>query len=178
MNMKTIMIRIMPYFFIAYLFNKFSYALSVLSGANLFYKILDLGNGIKTSFSDVLPSFELRDILFGILSSALIWYVVYAKGKNAKKYRKGIEYGSARWGNREDIKPYTDPIPENNIIFTATERLMMSNRPPSPKYARNKNVIVIGGSGSGKTRFYVKPNLMQMHSSYVITDPNGYNIRG
>jgi len=171
--MKIIVIRIIPYFFIAYLFNKFFYALSVLSGTNLFYKILDLGNGIKTSFSSVLPSFELRDILFGILSSALLWCVVYTKGINAKKYRKGIEYGSARWGNREDIKPYTDPIPENNIILTATERLMMSNRPPSPKYARNKNVVVIGGSGSGKTRFYVKPNLMQMHSSYVVTDPKG-----
>jgi type IV secretion system protein VirD4 len=105
--------------------------------------------------------------------SASIGSASSEKGKNAKKYRKGMEYGSARWGNAEDIKPYIDPMFENNVLLTQTERLMMSSRPKHPKYARNKNVLVIGGSGSGKTRFFVKPNLMQMHSSYVVTDPNG-----
>ena len=108
--------------------------------------------------------------------AVLIRLIVYVKGKNAKKYRKGIEYGSARWGNAEDIKPYTDPVFQNNVLLTQTERLTMNSRPKQPKYARNKNILVIGGSGSGKTRFFVKPNLMQMHSSYVVTDPNGYTI--
>ena len=112
-------------------------------------------------------------VLIGIAGAAIVRLAVYLKGKNAKKYRKGIEYGSARWGNAEDIKPYIAPVFENNVLLTQTERLMMSNRPKLPKYARNKNVLVIGGSGSGKTRFFVKPNLMQMHSSYVVTDPNG-----
>ena len=103
----------------------------------------------------------------------LIRLIVYVKGKNAKKYRKGIEYGSARWGTAEDIKPYTDPVFQNNVLLTQTERLTMNSRPKQPKYARNKNILVIGGSGSGKTRFFVKPNLMQMHSSYVVTDPKG-----
>ena len=102
--------------------------------------------------------------------------IVYYRSKNAKKYRQGVEYGSARWGPEKDIQPYKDPVFENNIILTATEWLMMSGRPKNPKFARNKNILVIGGSGSGKTRFFVKPNLMQMHSSYVVTDPKGYNI--
>lgn len=104
--------------------------------------------------------------------------VVYYKAKNAKKFRQGVEYGSARWGTAKDIEPYVDPVFENNVLLTATERLMMSGRPKQPKYARNKNILVIGGSGSGKTRFFVKPNLMQMHSSYVVTDPKGYNNIG
>ena len=113
------------------------------------------------------------DLLIGIVGAVLIRLMVYFKGKNAKKYRKGIEYGSARWGNAEDIKPYTDPVFQNNVLLTQTERLTMNSRPKQPKYARNKNILVIGGSGSGKTRFFVKPNLMQMHSSYVVTDPKG-----
>ena len=115
----------------------------------------------------------LWDLLIGIVGAVLIRLMVYFKGKNAKKYRKGIEYGSARWGNAEDIKPYTDPVFQNNVLLTQTERLTMNSRPKQPKYARNKNILVIGGSGSGKTRFFVKPNLMQMHSSYVVTDPKG-----
>ena len=109
----------------------------------------------------------------GLIGAVVIRLIIYTKGKNAKKYRKGMEYGSARWGTAEDIKPYIDPVFENNVLLTQTERLMMSNRPKNPKYARNKNILVIGGSGSGKTRFFVKPNLMQLHSSYVVTDPKG-----
>ena len=125
------------------------------------------------AFSNVFPSFHPVDLLVGLAGAALFRAVVYFKGKNKKKYRQGMEYGSARWGTAEDIKPYIDPVPENNIILTATEKLTMNSRPKAPKYARNKNVLVIGGSGSGKTRFFVKPNLMQMHSSYVVTDPKG-----
>ena len=120
-----------------------------------------------------MPSIYPLDLLVGIVGAVIIRLIVYVKWKNAKKYRKGAEYGSARWGNAEDIKPYIDPDFQNNIILTQTERLTMNSRPKQPKYARNKNVVVIGGSGSGKTRFFVKPNLMQLHSSYVLTDPKG-----
>ena len=121
----------------------------------------------------IAPSFHPADLLVGLIGAVVIRLIIYTKGKNAKKYRKGMEYGSARWGTAEDIKPYIDPVFENNVLLTQTERLMMSNRPKNPKYARNKNILVIGGSGSGKTRFFVKPNLMQLHSSYVVTDPKG-----
>ena len=114
------------------------------------------------------------DWLVGLIGAALVRLVVYVKGKNAKKYRKDVEYGSARWGTKADIAPFMDPKPENNIILTQTEGLMMSGRPKNPAFARNKNVLVVGGSGSGKTRFFIKPNLMQLHSSYVVTDPKGY----
>ena len=124
---------------------------------------------LQTRFR-ALPLWICLSVLLGL---SLIRLMVYFKGKNAKKYRKGIEYGSARWGNAEDIKPYTDPVFQNNVLLTQTERLTMNSRPKQPKYARNKNILVIGGSGSGKTRFFVKPNLMQMHSSYVVTDPKG-----
>ena len=134
---------------------------------------IPIGDGFTAAFASPLPSVHPLDILVGIAGAVIIRLVVYTKGKNAKKYRKGIEYGSARWGNAEDIKPYIDPVFENNVLLTQTERLMMSSRPKQPKYARNKNILVIGGSGSGKTRFFVKPNLMQMHSSYVVTDPKG-----
>jgi len=127
----------------------------------------------SAAFANLLPSLAPMDLLIGIVGAVLIRLIVYVKGKNAKKYRKGIEYGSARWGNAEDIKPYTDPVFQNNVLLTQTERLTMNSRPKQPKYARNKNILVIGGSGSGKTRFFVKPNLMQMHSSYVVTDPKG-----
>ncbi|NLS84253.1 MAG: type IV secretory system conjugative DNA transfer family protein [Ruminococcaceae bacterium] len=125
------------------------------------------------AFSSPLPSFHPVDLLVGLCGAAALRLAVYIKSKNRKKYRQGMEYGSARWGTPEDIKPYMDADPENNIILTATEKLTMNGRPKEPKYARNKNVLVIGGSGSGKTRFFVKPNLMQMHSSYVVTDPKG-----
>ena len=125
------------------------------------------------AFSNIMPSLHPIDLLVGIAAAVVIRLVVYFKGKNAKKFRKNLEYGSARWGTREDIAPFMDPVFENNVILTQTESLMMSNRPKDPKNARNKNVLVIGGSGSGKTRFFLKPNLMQMHSSYVVTDPKG-----
>lgn len=126
-----------------------------------------------TAFKNPLPSFHPADVVVGIVGAVAVRLIIYFKGKNAKKYRQGMEYGSARWGTAQDIKPYMDDKPENNIILTETEGLTMSSRPKQPKYARNKNVVVIGGSGSGKTRFFVKPNLMQMHSSYVVTDPKG-----
>ena len=133
----------------------------------IFKSILEIG---KISF---IPSIHLIDIIVGIIVVALIKVIVYTKGKNAKKFRQGKEYGSARWGNSKDIEPYVDEKFENNILLTDTERLTMNGRPKNPKYARNKNILVVGGSGSGKTRFFLKPNLMQMHSSYVVTDPKG-----
>ena len=133
----------------------------------IFKAILEIG---KISF---IPSIHLIDIMVGIIVTALIKVIVYTKGKNAKKFRQGKEYGSARWGNSKDIEPYVDEKFENNILLTDTERLTMNGRPKNPKYARNKNILVVGGSGSGKTRFFLKPNLMQMHSSYVVTDPKG-----
>ncbi len=126
-----------------------------------------------TAFANPLPSFQPVDLLIGLIAGALLKLAVYVKGKNRKKLRQGEEYGSARWGKPEDIKPYMDPEFSNNVILTQTEFLTMNSRPKQPKYARNKNILVIGGSGSGKTRFFVKPNLMQMHSSYVVTDPKG-----
>jgi type IV secretion system protein VirD4 len=163
----------LPYLFFVYLFDKAAQAFRLAPGADLSGKILYLGKGFAAAFASTAPSFVLTDLLIGLASAALIRLIVYVKGRNAKKYRKGIEYGSARWGKAADIKPYVDPVFDNNVILTQTERLMMSNRPKNPKYARNKNVLVIGGSGSGKTRFFVKPNLMQLHSSYVVTDPKG-----
>ena len=129
--------------------------------------------GFAAAFQSALPSFHPIDLCVGVAAALLIRLIVYVKGKNAKKFRKNLEYGSARWGKPEDIAPYVDPKFENNVILTRTERLMMSNRPKDPKTARNKNVLVVGGSGSGKTRFFIKPNLMQLHSSYVVTDPKG-----
>ena len=148
-------------------------------------KLLSIGDGFTAAFSSLAPSFHPVDMLIGVVGAAIVRLAVYLKGKNAKKYRKGIEYGSARWGNAQDIKPYIDPVFENNVILTQTERLTMNSRPKQPKYARNKNILVIGGSGSGKTRFFVKPNLMQCYTSdgtkrkkcipvsYIVTDPKG-----
>ncbi|WP_105243348.1 VirD4-like conjugal transfer protein, CD1115 family [Streptococcus suis] len=160
-----------PYLAFFYLGNIFSHHVRSYVGGDvidkIFQGILELN---KMSF---LPSIHPADILIGIGMAALIKFVVYNKGKNAKKFRQGKEYGSARWGTKKDIEPYMDEKFQNNILLTQTERLTMNGRPENPKYARNKNVLVIGGSGSGKTRFYVKPNLMQMHSSYCVTDPKG-----
>mgnify|MGYP002610367848 CR=1 FL=1 len=147
------------------------------AGDNTLQKVLDTINGMGGAFVNPFPSFMPGDLLVGVGCGIGFRMVVYYKAKNAKKFRQGVEYGSARWGTAKDIEPYVDPVFENNVLLTATERLMMSGRPKQPKYARNKNILVIGGSGSGKTRFFVKPNLMQMHSSYVVTDPNGYTIR-
>ena len=172
-NVKKLILPNIPYLLFVYLFDKVAQAARLAPGADLSGKILNIGDGFAAAFSSFAPSFHPIDLLVGIAGAVLIRMIVYFKGKNAKKYRKGIEYGSARWGNAEDIKPYIDPVFENNVLLTQTERLMMSSRPKQPKYARNKNVLVIGGSGSGKTRFFVKPNLMQLHSSYVVTDPKG-----
>ena len=155
------------------LFDKIGQAVRLSPGADLSGKVLSLADGFSAAFANPLPSLAPMDLLIGIVGAVLIRLIVYVKGKNAKKYRKGIEYCSARWGNAEDIKPYTDPVFQNNVLLTQTERLMMNSRPKQPKYARNKNVLVVGGSGSGKTRFFVKPNLMQMHSSYLVSDPKG-----
>ena len=172
-NLKKWIIPNLPYILFVYLFDKAAQAVRLAPGADLSGKLLGIGNGFTFAFASPLLSFSLVDMLIGIAGAILIRLIVYTKGKNAKKYRKGVEYGSARWGNAEDIKPYIDPVFANNVLLTQTERLMMSSRPKQPKYARNKNILVIGGSGSGKTRFFVKPNLMQMHSSYVVTDPKG-----
>ena len=160
-----------PYLAFFYLGNIFSYHIRSYVGGDAIDKIFQ--GILEINTLSFLPSIHIMDILSGILVAVLIKFIVYTKGKNAKKFRQGKEYGSARWGNKKDIEPYMDESFQNNILFTQTERLTMNGRPANPKYARNKNVLVIGGSGSGKTRFYVKPNLMQMHSSYCVTDPKG-----
>ena len=172
-EIKKLLILNAPYLLFVYLFDKVGAAVRLSPGADMSAKILHLGEGFTAAFASVAPSFHPADLLIGIAGAVIIRLAVYMKGKDAKKYRKGIEYGSARWGTAEDIKPYIDPVFENNIPLTQTERLTMNSRPKLPKYARNKNILVIGGSGSGKTRFFVKPSLMQMHSSYVVTDPKG-----
>lgn len=175
-EIKKLLILNLPYLLFVYLFDKVGAAIRLSPGADASGKLLQLGTGFAAAFSSIAPSFHPADLLIGIAGAVIVRLAVYFKGKNAKKYRKGMEYGSARWGCAEDIKPYADPVFENNVLLTQTERLTMNSRPKQPKYARNKNILVIGGSGSGKTRFFVKPNLMQMHSSYVVTDPNGYTI--
>ena len=172
-EVKKLLILNLPYLLFVYLFDKIGAAVRLAPGTDASEKLLQLGTGFAAAFSSIAPSLHPIDLLIGIAGAVIIRLAVYMKGKNAKKYRKGMEYGSARWGGAEDIKPYIDPVFENNVLLTQTERLMMSSRPKQPKYARNKNILVIGGSGSGKTRFFVKPNLMQMHSSYVVTDPKG-----
>ena len=172
-NYKKLILPNIPYVFIALLTTKLGQAARLAPGFDFSSKVLNIMQGFSMAFENILPSLHPIDLLVGVAAAVIIRLVVYVKGKNAKKYRKNIEYGSARWGNREDIAPFMDPVFENNVILTQTESLMMSNRPKDPKNARNKNVLVVGGSGSGKTRFFLKPNLMQMHSSYVVTDPKG-----
>ena len=172
-EIKKLLLLNAPYLIFVYLFDKVGQAVRLSPGLDMSEKLLHLGDGFTAAFASAAPSLAPLDLLIGIAGAALIRLLVYVKGKNAKKYRKGIEYGSARWGTAEDIKPFTDPVFQNNIPLTQTERLTMNSRPKQPKYARNKNILVIGGSGSGKTRFFVKPSLMQMHSSYVVTDPKG-----
>ena len=160
-----------PYLAFFYVGNIFSHHVRSYTGGDVIDKIFQ--GILELNTMSFIPSIHLIDILVGVGVAALIKFIVYTKGKNAKKFRQGKEYGSARWGNKKDIEPYMDEKFQNNILLTQTERLTMNGRPANPKYARNKNVLVIGGSGSGKTRFYVKPNLMQMHSSYCVTDPKG-----
>jgi len=160
-----------PYLAFFYIGNIFSYHVRSYTGGDVIDRIFQ--GILELNTMSFIPSIHLIDILVGVGVAALIKFIVYTKGKNAKKFRQGKEYGSARWGNKKDIEPYMDEKFQNNILLTQTERLTMNGRPSNPKYARNKNVLVIGGSGSGKTRFFVKPNLMQMHSSYCVTDPKG-----
>lgn len=160
-----------PYLAFFYVGNIFSHHVRSYTGGDVIDKIFQ--GILELNTMSFIPSVHLMDILTGIVVAAIIKFIIYTKGKNAKKFRQGKEYGSARWGNKKDIEPYMDEKFQNNILLTQTERLTMNGRPANPKYARNKNVLVIGGSGSGKTRFFVKPNLMQMHSSYCVTDPKG-----
>lgn len=172
-DVKKLLILNIPYVIVWYLVDKITWLYRHVPGDLVANKIVNVFLYFGQAFTKVLPSFHPADILVGIAGALILKGVVYMRGKNAKKFRQGVEYGSARWGTAEDIKPYVDENPDNNVILTQTEKLTMSSRPKNPKYARNKNILVIGGSGSGKTRFFVKPNLMQLHSSYCVTDPKG-----
>ena len=177
-EIKKLLILNLPYLLFVWLFDKVGAAVRLSPGADASAKLLHLGDGFTAAFSIIAPSFHPAELLIGIAGAVIVRLIIYNKGKNEKKYRRGTEYGSARWGGADDIKPYTDPVFENNIPLTQTERLTMNSRPKQPKYARNKNILVIGGSGSGKTRFFVKPSLMQCTSkdfptSYIVTDPKG-----
>lgn len=171
-KLKKYLLPNLPYLIFLFAFAKLGETIRLAPGVDASEKLLGFSTGFDLAFSHVLPGAGI-DYLIGLAGMALMRLVVYVKGKNAKKFRKNVEYGSARWGTREDIAPYMDPKPENNIILTQSEGLMLNGRPKNPAHARNKNVLVVGGSGSGKTRFFIKPNLMQMHSSYVVTDPKG-----
>ena len=171
---KKVLLHI-PYVVVFYVVNKCTWLYQYCRGSTVVDRLMVLLMNYPLAFKKLLPSIQLESLSAGIIAAASVWAVVYFKGKNGKKFRQGEEYGSARWGNEKDIAPFIDPVFENNILLTQTERLTMNSRPKKPKYARNKNVIVIGGSGSGKTRFYVKPQLMQMpdNVSFVVTDPKG-----
>ena len=177
-NIKKIILPNLPYLLFALLGTKCGQAARLAPGLDFSQKALHILDGFRLAFESLLPSFRPADLLVGVLIAGALRLAVYVKGKNAKKFRKNMEYGTARWGTHEDIAPYIDPVFENNIILTQTESLTMNNRPKDPRTARNKNVLVIGGSGSGKTRFFIKPNLMQCQSkdypvSFVVTDPKG-----
>lgn len=172
-QIKRLVALALPYVILGLAATNLGEAWRLATGAGFSYKVVSMMGTIPLAFGMPLPSFHPFDLLVGLCCGAGLRLAVYLKGKNAKKYRHNVEYGSARWGNAKDIEPFMAPKFEDNIILTKTERLMMSNRPKDPKNARNKNVLVVGGSGSGKTRFFVKPNLLQMHSSYVVTDPKG-----
>ena len=173
MNMKKLFLLNLPYILFVYPFDKLAQAFRLAPGADLSGKLLSIGDGLTAALSSLWLSFHPTDLLIGIAGAVVLRMAVYLKGKNAKKYRHGIEYGSARWGTAADIAPYMDKDFFQNIPMTQTERITMASRPKQPKYARNKNILVIGGSGSGKTRFFCKPSLLQAHSSYVCTDPKG-----
>ena len=173
LNVKKLVLLNLPYFLLGLFATNLGEAWRLATGADASAKMLSFFSTLPVALGSWWPSLHPLDLLVGLCCGAGLRLAVYLKGKNAKKYRHNVEYGSARWGTHEDIAPYIDPVFQNNVILTQTERLTMSSRPKNPKYARNKNVLVIGGSGSGKTRFWLKPNLMQMHSSYVVTDPKG-----
>ena len=176
-KLKKVLLPNLPYLLFAWLFDKLCQAVRLSPGADASEKLLRIAQGFTEAFASLWLSLHPLDLLLGVAGAALVRLAVYLKAKNAKKYRRGVEYGSARWGRPEDIAPYIDPVPDWNIPLTRTESLTMTSRPKDPKTARNKNILVIGGSGSGKTRFFVKPSIMQMHSSYVITDPKGQLLK-
>ena len=176
-KLKKILLPNLPYLLFAWLFDKLCQAVRLAPGADASEKLLRIAQGFTGAFASLWLSLHPLDLLLGVAGAALVRLAVYLKAKNARKYRRGVEYGSARWGRPEDIAPYIDPVPDWNIPLTRTESLTMTSRPKDPKTARNKNILVIGGSGSGKTRFFVKPSLLQMHSSYVVTDPKGQLLR-
>ena len=176
-KLKKVLLPNLPYLLFAWLFDKLCQAVRLSPGADASEKLLRIAQGFTEAFASLWLSLYPLDLLLGAAGAALVRLAVYLKAKNAKKYRRGVEYGSARWGRPEDIAPYIDPVPDWNIPLTRTESLTMTSRPKDPKTARNKNILVIGGSGSGKTRFFVKPSLLQMHSSYVVTDPKGQLLR-
>ena len=176
-KLKKALLPNLPYLLFAWLFDKLCQAVRLAPGLNASEKLLRIAQGFTEAFASLWLSLHPLDLLLGVAGAALVRLAVYLKAKNAKKYRRGVEYGSARWGTAADIAPYIDPVPDWNIPLTQTESLTMTSRPKDPKTARNKNILVIGGSGSGKTRFFVKPSLLQMHSSYVITDPKGQLLR-
>jgi len=172
-KLRKFLILNLPFVLLFWLADKIGQAFRMASGKDISAKVLHLSDGFAVAFANPLPSLHIQDLLVGAIGAALIKLALHIKRQNAKKFRKGVEYGSARWGSAADIAPYIDPVFERNVILTQTERLTMNSRPKNPALARNKNVLVVGGSGSGKTRFYVKPQLMQMHSSYCVTDPKG-----
>ena len=176
-KLKKVLLPNLPYLLFVWLFDKLCQAVRLSPGADTSEKLLRIAQGFTEAFASLWLSLHPLDLLLGAAGAALVRLAVYLKAKNAKKYRRGVEYGSARWGRPEDIAPYIDPVPDWNIPLTRTESLTMTSRPKDPKTARNKNILVIGGSGSGKTRFFVKPSLLQMHSSYVVTDPKGQILR-
>ena len=176
-KLKKALLPNLPYLLFVWLFDKLCQAVRLAPGADASEKLLRIAQGFTEAFASLWISLHPLDLLLGVAGAALVRLAVYLKAKNAKKYRRGVEYGSARWGRPEDIAPYIDPVPDWNIPLTRTESLTMTSRPKDPKTARNKNILVIGGSGSGKTRFFVKPSLLQMHSSYVVTDPKGQLLR-
>ena len=176
-KLKKVLLPNLPYLLFVWLFDKLCQAVRLAPGLNASEKLLRIAQGFTEAFASLWLSLHPLDLLLGVAGAALVRLAVYLKAKNAKKYRRGVEYGSARWGRPEDIAPYIDPVPDWNIPLTRTESLTMTSRPKDPKTARNKNILVIGGSGSGKTRFFVKPSIMQMHSSYVITDPKGQLLK-
>ena len=175
-KMKKLLLKVLPYLLFGLFCTHFGQAWRMAEGTNASERLLSFFETAAAAFRSPLPSLHPVDLLTGLLCGAGLWAAVYVRGKNAKHFRHNIEYGSARWGNAKDIEPFIDPVFANNVILTKTERLMMSNRPKNPANARNKNVLIVGGSGSGKTRFWIKPNLLQLHSSYVLTDPKGTTL--
>lgn len=174
-DLKKVIMMNIPYMIVFYVVDKGAWLYRHCIGESVVERLGVMLINFSIAFQSYWPSIHIFDLVVGCIGALLIKGIVYVRGKNAKKFRQGEEYGSARWGNEKDIEPFIDPVFENNVLLTQTERLTMNSRPSQPKYARNKNVIVVGGSGSGKTRFYVKPNLMQMPKkvSYVLTDPKG-----